>query len=132
MSEYPAPEPIPAAAAAWYPDPSGTPRMRWWDGIEWTQRYAPYIQAPMPSAEAVIPMSKLAVWGFVLSLVGLLFIASTLAETPTMVALGLSIAALKATKRKRGRGLAIAGLVISSVCLLIIILMVITRGPANG
>jgi uncharacterized RDD family membrane protein YckC len=33
--------PVPAAAAAapaanWYPDPSGAPVMRWWDGRNWT------------------------------------------------------------------------------------------------
>ena len=32
---------LPAAAAAapaanWYPDPSGAPVMRWWDGHDWT------------------------------------------------------------------------------------------------
>jgi DNA polymerase-3 subunit epsilon len=27
----------PAAAAAWYPDPYGAARLRWWDGSVWTQ-----------------------------------------------------------------------------------------------
>lgn len=29
------------AAAAWYPDPSGQPRQRYWDGRQWTEHYAP-------------------------------------------------------------------------------------------
>jgi len=29
----------PTTPAGWYPDPSGTPRSRWWDGVQWTENY---------------------------------------------------------------------------------------------
>lgn len=31
--------PMPAAVppAGWYPDPAGTPRQRWWNGVAWTE-----------------------------------------------------------------------------------------------
>ncbi len=41
----PVPEPatpeVPLPPAAWYPDPSGQPILRWWDGAAWTEHTAP-------------------------------------------------------------------------------------------
>jgi hypothetical protein len=37
-------EPIPVASgppAGWYPDPGGTPQLRWWDGKGWSGHYKP-------------------------------------------------------------------------------------------
>lgn len=31
----------PSATAGWYPDPSGKPMQRYFDGTEWTEHYAP-------------------------------------------------------------------------------------------
>lgn len=31
------------AAPGWYPDPSGTPNWRWWDGTRWTETTEPYL-----------------------------------------------------------------------------------------
>ena len=36
MDPFGRPEPPPAAAAGWYPDPSGSGSMRYWDGTRWT------------------------------------------------------------------------------------------------
>ena len=30
-----------APRAGWYPDPSGSARLRWWDGSDWTATYRP-------------------------------------------------------------------------------------------
>ena len=27
------------APAGWHPDPAGTPRLRWWDGVQWTEHF---------------------------------------------------------------------------------------------
>lgn len=36
--------------AGWYPDPSGDPtRLRWWDGTQWTDQFAPAVQAQSES-----------------------------------------------------------------------------------
>jgi len=40
----------PSVPAGWYPDPAGTPRQRWWDGISWTENYSePQQQAAYPA-----------------------------------------------------------------------------------
>lgn len=42
----------PQPPPAWYPDPSGSPRERWWDGQVWTDTYRPATNAfptPLPS-----------------------------------------------------------------------------------
>lgn len=31
-----------APPAGWYPDPEGSTRLRWWEGVDWTNRYRPY------------------------------------------------------------------------------------------
>src|SRR5215212_4621871 len=31
----------PAPPPGWYPDPSGAPQQRWWDGQQWTQQTQP-------------------------------------------------------------------------------------------
>jgi hypothetical protein len=36
--------------SGWYPDPSGTPRSRWWDGTQWTENY----HDPVASTPAVV------------------------------------------------------------------------------
>lgn len=37
----PAPQPPAGPPAGWYPDPSGRPGLRWWDGSRWTEHYQP-------------------------------------------------------------------------------------------
>jgi hypothetical protein len=37
-AEQPAyPQPAPAYAPGWHPDPHGHARLRWWDGSQWTE-----------------------------------------------------------------------------------------------
>ena len=43
---------LPAAAPGWYPDPSGAPAMRWFDGYQWTPH-----QAPLPGTEGAVRSS---------------------------------------------------------------------------
>ena len=39
----------PTAPAGWHPDPAGTPRLRWWDGMQWTEHFTDL----QPTAPAV-------------------------------------------------------------------------------
>jgi hypothetical protein len=44
---------IDAPRAGWYPDPDGRERLRWWDGLDWTDiRRAPPSTAELTRAEA--------------------------------------------------------------------------------
>ena len=44
---------IDAPAAGWYPDPGSRTRLRWWDGLDWTDvRRAPPSSAELTSFEA--------------------------------------------------------------------------------
>lgn len=57
----------PTVPAGWYPDPSGGPRQRWWDGVSWTENYsAPQVTAPVgepiPQAPAGINVYTPFIW----------------------------------------------------------------------
>jgi hypothetical protein len=52
-------------AAGWYPDPSGTPRLRYFDGHAWTEHYAalaPAAWAPPQTSNAPIERQKRGSW----------------------------------------------------------------------
>lgn len=36
----------PSAPPGWYPDPSGQPANRWWDGVQWTPHVQPWAPPP--------------------------------------------------------------------------------------
>lgn len=44
MNAYPM---LATAPPGWYPDPQGSGMMRWFDGMQWTQSYAPPGSVPM-------------------------------------------------------------------------------------
>jgi hypothetical protein len=55
----------------WYPDPSGLPRQRWWDGTQWTDHlYDPaagaYGALPGPALGAGTPVYNALIWTIVL------------------------------------------------------------------
>jgi hypothetical protein len=47
-----------APRAGWYPDPSGSARLRWWDGSDWTATFRP---PPTPSELARTNIAAVAV-----------------------------------------------------------------------
>jgi hypothetical protein len=47
----------PAIPAGWYADPSGAPRVRWWDGAQWTERYRDVPQQPQFAPPTVAPVN---------------------------------------------------------------------------
>jgi len=49
MAESPRMPMIGAAPPGWYPDPSGAPAMRWFDGHQWTPSTAP-MNSPPPTS----------------------------------------------------------------------------------
>lgn len=49
--------------AGWYPDPSGGPDTRWWDGTQWTDRLnTPYSAAPALTAPAGTKVYNVWIW----------------------------------------------------------------------
>ncbi|MCU1581798.1 MAG: hypothetical protein QOK46_792 [Microbacteriaceae bacterium] len=40
-------QPVPTAPFGWYPDPAGSPKLRWWNGSSWTDR----LEAPRPALQ---------------------------------------------------------------------------------
>lgn len=52
---------IDAPREGWYPDPDGRERLRWWDGLDWTDiRRAPPSSAELTRAEALVPLEPVA------------------------------------------------------------------------
>jgi len=82
--------------AAWYPDPAGGPRQRWWDGTQWTENYQePYSGAGVAlKAPEGIVLPQLWIWLIValplVSLIPMLTIdwtaifASVMVDQPTV------------------------------------------------
>lgn len=44
-----------APLAGWYPDPEGGPRLRWWDGTDWSDRWRSRPAPPLPVGPAAAP-----------------------------------------------------------------------------
>lgn len=45
--------------AGWYPDPAGSPRLRWWNGSSWTEQFQPmpnFRQQPIPAPMRSVPV----------------------------------------------------------------------------
>jgi hypothetical protein len=38
---------VPTAPFGWYPDPAGSPMLRWWDGSRWTDQ----LESPRPGLQ---------------------------------------------------------------------------------
>jgi len=82
--------PVTPVPAAWYPDPAGSPRQRWWDGTQWTEHYSeplpaqpiaslPYVAQPygaQPAATLKAPEGTSAYNGFVYGIIGLLVLGN--------------------------------------------------------
>ena len=118
MTEHSNPTGAPTAAPGWYEDASGT--RRWWDGQQWSD--------VAPVAAPRRPWSGLSIAAFVVSLVTVVLFRFS----PMIDIIGGAIAVVGAifgmqdTATKRGRGLAIAALVIGIVMLLFGIFFAIT------
>lgn len=112
------------APAGWYD--SGNGQMRWWDGQNW----GPIAPPPPAPYVPTIPISGLSVAGFVLACFGFLFIPLQLfAILFNSLALILSIVGAS-NKTRRGRGLGVAGIIISaSAFLIVVVYMVATGAP---
>ena len=48
-------------ARGWYPDPSGTPQLRWWNGHSWTNYVMPYAMQNQSVSKPHLPAHNEAV-----------------------------------------------------------------------
>ncbi|CAN5325112.1 hypothetical protein BH09ACT2_BH09ACT2_09180 [soil metagenome] len=87
VTDLPTPAPsVPNTPAGWYPDHTGAPQLRWWDGAAWTERVspvtpasgvAPYSLRPAPrTVPANTPVYNVFIW--VIALLPLLGIVTLL------------------------------------------------------
>lgn len=132
MTELPAASaPVPAAPAAWYPDPSAPGLLRWFDGLQWTAHVHPasppwpYAQPPLGagerdrSREALIPVNRtgLSIAAGYAGLFALLIV-------PAPIALVLGVLALRDLSHKptvAGRGRAWFGVLTGGLGTLVLI-----------
>ena len=120
MSETSPPTPKPG----WYPDASGG--QRWWDGTQWTEHRAPAVAQAQPLIHVPGRMP-----GFVCGLIGFIFVAIPIVAIPLgIVGWVESTKALRLSRdATRGRGLAVAGLVLSIASVAISALFVLLAIP---
>lgn len=123
MSESITPPP-PTVPAGWYNDGQG--RLRWWDGYRWTDAYAPVVvQAPLAVQTPRAPFSGISIAGFILSCVGFVFAAtSVLGILLGLFGLIVSIGGY-ADKTRRGRGLAVAGIIVGASAITLAVLLLL-------
>jgi hypothetical protein len=50
LTVAPEPQPVVLAPFGWYPDPAGSPMLRWWNGSSWTNRLEPARPELQPAA----------------------------------------------------------------------------------
>ncbi len=112
----------PPAVAGWYDDGSG--RQRWWDGTGWTENYAPVAVAVPKPVPGRVP-------GFVCGLIAILFTTLPIVSIPLgIVGWVQSAKALKLLPTgTAGRGLSVAGMVLSIIALAITALIILVALP---
>ena len=116
--------------AGWYPDPDEPANQKYWDGTSWTEHATPAATSvpPTPTANVTTPpgTNGLAIASFVLSLLTLCGVGSLLG-----VIFGhLSLGQIK-REHQRGRGLAIAGLVLGYLGMAGIVLLIVVLASSS-
>lgn len=111
------------AAAGWYVNPANNGRLQYWDGNQWLDIEAPKSQLPSNVNES--PFSNLAIASLVSAFVA-----------PTIVPIILGHLAIndisKSGGTKRGKPLAIAGLVLGYLASVILIIWLISFSASSG
>lgn len=114
----------------WYPDPSEPDKQRYWDGTSWTEHVTPAAASvpPTPPVYGTTPpgTNGLAITSFVLSLL-------TLCGVGSLLGVIFGHVSLRQIKREhqRGRGLAIAGLVLGYLGMAGIVVLVIALATSS-
>lgn len=84
----------------WYPDPSASAQMRWWDGTQWTEHIAPAAaHTPPPSVASPRVRRGMPTWAWVLIGLATLLVAVVLARVVVFIALAVLITAIVALRR---------------------------------
>ena len=133
----------PTTPAGWYPDPSGAPGQRYWDGTAWTDQEAPPTSTqPQPATEVLAhgapPRNGLGIAALILGIIGaisgliplLFWIAGTLGV------IGLILGFVGRARAKRGEATngrtALWGIITSAIALILSIVGMVIVFDAFG
>lgn len=81
--------------AGWYPDPAGAGLQRYYDGTQWTDRYAPLAAPPPPAAAKPAPNPAVNIGVIILGIVGVVMTMQTvsLMSGSGVIWIGVGVAA---------------------------------------
>lgn len=71
-----------SAPPGWYPDPSGVPGLRWWDGRMWATSYDPAMMRRRPELPPAVPVGNPFIWA--VTLLPLLSVVSLMLWNPSL------------------------------------------------
>jgi hypothetical protein len=133
----------PTTPAGWYPDPSGAPGQRYWDGTAWTDHEAPPTAAqPQPATEVLAhvapPRNGLGLAALILGIIGAIsgIIPLLFWLAGTLGVIGLILGFVGRARAKRGEATngktALWGIITSAIALILSIVGMVIVFDAFG
>lgn len=110
----------------WYPHPDGSGGFRWWDGVNWTSHQsAPSTRNEDPFLPWILPTGRTGL-AIAAGYLGLFSVLVVFAPISLVVGI-LALRQLNRTPGKLGRGRAIFGIVMGSLCSIILISLIVWK-----
>ena len=107
-------------SAGWFPDPSGLPQSRYWNGAAWTT----HTQTPVPACLIQAPPADWNALAILSMVFGVLYLGG-LGSIAAIVLAHMSVKQIdESAGREKGRGFAAAGLVLGYLGLGVMVLFI--------